>query len=841
MFYNRKKVDFVGKWMIIALGVIASLGAFINMFDIPMHMPVVILASINFAAIFLAVSRTHKEYKIIFYAAFFVILIMFIVILRKSLITGIYSISNNIIDVYNNYFGGNIRFFEIRRLGSYNDFKKDNAIVTVIAAAVYSLILVTATWYKMYASIHILLSLCLVLPGLVLGEVPNSFYISVLMIYYMACFMYQHSKVIYPARLMALVILSICIIGLIFLVCPPYAYDGENRYMSANKKLNDIAEKLSLDNFSKENFSSIFQGNGKNKEEADGKMANGGVNGGKLGGVDSVTYSGTLMLNVQMIPEESNIYLKGFVGTEYKGKSWATASDDMEAKIYELYDKYDAATSDEKEAVKKNLFLAGYENYVNVMNKNMTVTYENDPAVYRYFPYYSDIAEDAKLSLYYTIRPKMNGDTSEDVYEYNYASISEYEMYQKYSLSNEDINIDDYIKDTNLEVPANLKDVFVAIPELEKDCYDETPEKLEECIETVRKYLEENTEYSLTPGKLTYPDFVEDFLLYKKKGYCTAYASSAVLMLRYMGVPARYVEGYIIQPSDYKNQMNDLSSISEHYNEKEGTDLNVRDEYLQEPLVNIEVKDNSAHAWVEVYVPGLGFAPVEVTPGYRESDTALQNRETKENEPDTSKDKGLETTSDGQETTKKEENPSETTTDENGNIESSEIGNAGDIGIAGRSDESSHTIIALIMGGATVLIVLSLLIYKMAEKKKKANDYNTDDNRKNMMILMKIFEECLKKSKIEFSMNVNISTVEEEITDKVDKEVQRIESKKNCGRESVAEMVEKLQKLKCVREILELIYRYKYDSDRTEFTDEEVERVRQYVVRYRENLKVMKK
>ena len=838
---KEKVFDFIGKWIMIALGVIASLGAFVNMFDIPMFMPVVILMSMFFAGIFLAVSKADKKYKIIFHAAVFVVLAIVIVILRKQLATGIYSISNSIIDVYNNYFGGNISFFKIKKISSYHDIKKYNAIVAVIAAGIYSFILVTATWYKMFASIHILLSLCFVLPGLVLGVIPNSFYISMLMIYYMACFMYQHSKVIYPARLMALVILSICIIGLIFLVCPPYAYDGENRYKSANKKLNDIAEKLSLDNFSKGKFDSIFQGNGKNKEETNGKMANGGINGGKLGGVDSVTYSGTVMLNVQMTPDDSKIYLKGFVGTEYRGKSWVTASDNMDAKINQLYDQYGAVTSDEKDAVKRNVFSTGYKNYVKEMYKKMTIAYENDPATYRYFPYYSDIVENGKLRFYYAIRPETKGITTEDVYEYNYAGIPEHEMYQKYSLLNEDINIYNYIKETNLEVPANLEDVFMTIPELEKDCYDETPQKLEECIEIVRKYLEENTEYSLTPGKLTYPDFVEDFLLYKKKGYCTAYASSAVLMLRYMGVPARYVEGYIIQPSDYKNQMNDLSSISEHYNEKEGTDLNVRDEYLQEPLVNIEVKDNSAHAWVEVYVPGLGFAPVEVTPGYRESDTALQNRETKENEPDTSKDKGLETTSDGQETTKKEENPSETTTDENGNIESSEIGNAGDIGIAGRSDESAHTIIALIMGGATVLIVLSLLIYKMAEKKKKANDYNTDDNRKNMMILMKIFEECLKKSKIEFSMNVNISTVEEEITDKVDKEVQRIESKKNCGRESVAEMVEKLQKLKCVREILELIYRYKYDSDRTEFTDEEVERVRQYVVRYRENLKVMKK
>ena len=839
---KEKVFDFIGKWIMIALGVIASLGAFVNMFDIPMFMPVVILMSMFFAGIFLAVSKADKKYKIIFHAAVFVVLAIVIVILRKQLATGIYSISNSIIDVYNNYFGGNISFFKIKKISSYHDIKKYNAIVAVITAGIYSFILVTATWYKMFASIHILLSLCFVLPGLVLGVIPNSFYISMLMIYYMACFMYQHSKVIYPARLMALVILSICIIGLIFLVCPPYAYDGENRYKSANKKLNDIAEKLSLDNFSKGKFDSIFQGNGKNKEETNGKMANGGINGGKLGGVDSVTYSGTVMLNVQMTPDDSKIYLKGFVGTEYRGKSWVTASDNMDAKINQLYDQYGAVTSDEKDAVKRNVFSTGYKNYVKEMYKKMTIAYENDPATYRYFPYYSDIVENGKLRFYYAIRPETKGITTEDVYEYNYAGIPEHEMYQKYSLLNEDINIYNYIKETNLEVPANLEDVFMTIPELEKDCYDETPQKLEECIEIVRKYLEENTEYSLKPGKLTYSDFVEDFLLYKKKGYCTAYASSAVLMLRYMGVPARYVEGYIIQPSDYQEQLMASTSISDFYQESIMSGLDTYDGYLEDSLfINVEVKDNSAHAWVEVYVPGLGFAPIEVTPGYMGSDGSSQNEETKKNEPDTSKEGESQTTSDSRQTTGKNENPSETTTEENGNTESGRIGgNAGGSDTGGNFDGNSHKIIILILAGVTVLIVISLIIYKLAEEKKKTNDYNTDDNRTNMMILIKIFEECLRKSKVEYSMNVNISTVEEEIAAKVDKTVQRIESKKNADRESNTQMAERLRELKNVREVLELIYRYKYGSDNVEFTDDEVDSVKRYVERYRDSLKVIK-
>lgn len=50
----------------------------------------------------------------------------------------------------------------------------------------------------------------------------------------------------------------------------------------------------------------------------------------------------------------------------------------------------------------------------------------------------------------------------------------------------------------------------------------------------------------MEPGKLKNgEDFVNKFLNETKKGYCTHFASAAVLMFRYMGIPARYVEGYV--------------------------------------------------------------------------------------------------------------------------------------------------------------------------------------------------------------------------------------------------------------------------------------------------------
>lgn len=83
-------------------------------------------------------------------------------------------------------------------------------------------------------------------------------------------------------------------------------------------------------------------------------------------------------------------------------------------------------------------------------------------------------------------------------------------------------------------------------------------------------------------------DIVEYFLFENRQGYCQHYASAAALLYRLYGIPARYVSGYRIQPSDFKEQ-------------EDGT-------------WKAEVTDLSAHAWVEILLDDYGWMPVEVTP-----------------------------------------------------------------------------------------------------------------------------------------------------------------------------------------------------------------------------------
>lgn len=80
-------------------------------------------------------------------------------------------------------------------------------------------------------------------------------------------------------------------------------------------------------------------------------------------------------------------------------------------------------------------------------------------------------------------------------------------------------------------------------------------------------------------------DFVTYFLEERPRGYCIHFASAAAALMRALDVPARYVEGYTLKTGNFK---------------ADG---------------NAEITDRQAHAWVEIWADGLGWTPVEATPG----------------------------------------------------------------------------------------------------------------------------------------------------------------------------------------------------------------------------------
>ncbi|NTV62853.1 MAG: transglutaminase domain-containing protein [Oscillochloris sp.] len=78
-------------------------------------------------------------------------------------------------------------------------------------------------------------------------------------------------------------------------------------------------------------------------------------------------------------------------------------------------------------------------------------------------------------------------------------------------------------------------------------------------------------------------DPIEWFLFDKREGYCDYFASSMVMMLRSLGVPSRWAQGY----------------AGGVFNAERGV---------------YEVRENVAHSWPEVYFPGIGWERFEPTP-----------------------------------------------------------------------------------------------------------------------------------------------------------------------------------------------------------------------------------
>lgn len=130
------------------------------------------------------------------------------------------------------------------------------------------------------------------------------------------------------------------------------------------------------------------------------------------------------------------------------------------------------------------------------------------------------------------------------------------------------------------ELPQRVKDLAHQIT----DIYDSPFDKAM-AIQTYLRQFAYDLNVSVTPPNR---DFVDYFLFDLKKGYCTYYASAMTIMLRSIGIPARYVTGFVYQSTQDESKKGDY-----------------------EPVTNA-----SAHAWVEAYFPGYGWINFEPTPFY---------------------------------------------------------------------------------------------------------------------------------------------------------------------------------------------------------------------------------
>lgn len=99
----------------------------------------------------------------------------------------------------------------------------------------------------------------------------------------------------------------------------------------------------------------------------------------------------------------------------------------------------------------------------------------------------------------------------------------------------------------------------------------------------IANWVSRRARYSLRTGKMPAgrDDFALWFLNESDTGYCTHFATATVVLLRAAGIPAQYVTGYLVDA-------------------KAGQ--------------SVTVTQDNAHAWVEVFINGVGWVVLEPTP-----------------------------------------------------------------------------------------------------------------------------------------------------------------------------------------------------------------------------------
>ena len=291
--------------------------------------------------------------------------------------------------------------------------------------------------------------------------------------------------------------------------------------------------------------------------------------------------TGETQITVTLLDEPGEtLYLQGFSGGEYTGGEWEPADDN---RIFHI--------------MAQKMMWQEWESWISGLYHNLyfvmtELTAEDPPEPRAAYLQYDRGSDHVIYSPYYSGWLNRQ-DRSRAGYGFRYYEQDEIEI--NWGQAPETLEMtEEWYREVQDGYMEEIGDTYTVVPEeilprLTELCRSHPMETLDEVSAFILAALEEYASYTLTPGRAPVnEDIVEYFLFDNHEGYCVHYASAATLMYRLYGIPARYVSGYAVDPSDFEQQ-------------EDGTWV-------------AGVTDESAHAWTEFFLEDYGWVPVEVTP-----------------------------------------------------------------------------------------------------------------------------------------------------------------------------------------------------------------------------------
>ncbi len=324
-------------------------------------------------------------------------------------------------------------------------------------------------------------------------------------------------------------------------------------------------------------------------------------------------------MKVSGLDKGKSAYLIGSVSDIYTGSSWEKSRKNYLSEYQEYYldyvELFYALSRQELEVLENNRFVERKAIRIEYNNiKTKTFFYPIKMSSYDIFTKYRKLSTDSPQINFLKARGK--GTSYQAVFfEMNLQGEAFTQMLRDAdNFSYEDIHIINretatYVQDTILnqddvqdilqsDYYNVLEDHATMIEERYTNLPDALPDRVYELAEIITEgsnttydkckeietYLLTNYKYSLEAQNIPDgEDFMDYFLFESRQGYCTSFASAFAVLGRCIGIPTRYVEGFL-------------------------GSFNIRDKdysYL--------VKNSQAHAWAEAYIEGIGWIPFEAT------------------------------------------------------------------------------------------------------------------------------------------------------------------------------------------------------------------------------------
>ncbi|MGN0481220.1 MAG: transglutaminase family protein [Lachnospiraceae bacterium] len=588
-FFEQQYADshwVIGKIMpfsLYILGIIATLETFLSYFSPvinrgPLDIILIIVAIINYDIFYL---KKHSIYVALAYVAAVVI----------SFLTNWTAILNSIIKMLN------LMMIALEQNGKYElvrfrylsyESEPTIAYAIVILTVLIATILAIGIFYGrvVYAALIVLPAS---LYGLFFDAAPNKIWLSLVIIFLAGLLtMNREASIVKWCKAWLEAVAIIIIPLIVMLLCVNERnFSRWKIFEPVEAVVNDVADRIS----DVLGFDLIPIDRGK---------VDLGVGGGMLTNLDLSDVKNGIAFKMVTGKVGSNLYLKSYVGATYGNNSWKQWDMDNFAMKDNSINPYNQSYII-NDIVAENLDMWYCISGFSLSNKNKLSIRMDKPHTYFYIPYAGNYAVRMAKWDTYPVNPPLKYES-----EYYINAKTDYSDYRKMlsEYTGNDSRFLNYIKweseyrkyvyDNYACITEDvLKDVELPFDFRRKRSYEE----VDEYIDTIKEYLAD-FEYTLSPPELPEGmDYVKFFLCDSKKGYCVNFASAGALLLKYAGIPARYVEGFCIRPEVIEH-----GGISENYNGKK--------------QYSIDVEAKNAHAWVEVYKDGYGWVPVEFTVGY---------------------------------------------------------------------------------------------------------------------------------------------------------------------------------------------------------------------------------